>query len=91
MGYRYGERHYGEGLYSRWPDWWHGRVCEEERWTVTPCAPPAWEAPPAQSGGWRPVTPELNIWLPVPPPGKPPALLPPEVEINPLRRGWRAA
>ena len=42
MGYRYGERKYSEGLYSRWPDWWRDKTCAHEQWTAQACAPALW-------------------------------------------------
>lgn len=45
MGYRYGEHKYSEGLYSRWPDWWHDKRCRLKGWDVNECAPEIWNPP----------------------------------------------
>ena len=42
MGFRFGERKYSEGLYSRWPDWWRNRACLNDVWDQAACAPPVW-------------------------------------------------
>lgn len=60
MGYVYGTRKYGEGLYSRWPDHWRANVCKVEGWQSKACAQPVWTpnrpAPPISSiPPWQPV------------------------------------
>lgn len=53
MGYRYGEHHYGEGLYSRWPGW-RPKVCNPEIWLPQVCKAPA----------WTPTVPDKPVWNP---------------------------
>lgn len=59
MGYRYGERKYSEGLYSRWPDWWRDKSCENGVWADLSCETKAWEPvatpePPSPISPWQP-------------------------------------
>lgn len=42
MGFRYGEHRYSEGLYSRWPDWWHDKRCLQDEWADKTCRRPTW-------------------------------------------------
>ena len=62
MGYRYGERKYSEGLYSRWPDHWHDKVCDQDKWAAQKCERPTWipssGAPYVAhfDKGWAPLT-----------------------------------
>lgn len=62
MGYRYGEHKYGEGLYSRWPDWWHDRLCLTEIWTPQDCVLPAFAETPAEVIRWRSQAADVTIW-----------------------------
>lgn len=41
MGYRFGERRYGQGLYSRWPDQWRLLHCQTNQWLPEAPASPA--------------------------------------------------
>jgi len=41
MGYRYGERRYGQGLYSAWPDQWRLLACRNDQWAPAAPASPA--------------------------------------------------
>ena len=86
MGYRYGERKYSEGLYSRWPDWWRDRMCGEEDWTTPVCDSPGWTAPVQMPGPWRPLVADAGGWTEVVLPAPlPPTPLPPQPEIEPHR------
>lgn len=64
MGFRFGERKYGEGLYSRWPDdwrdqppvpppFWQVKACEPKIWAPPTQPPPAW-TPLVRKTAWRP-------------------------------------
>lgn len=52
MGFRYGEHKYSEGLYSRWPDWWHAKDCLNDLWGERTCDPLAVEIVPPPSSSW---------------------------------------
>lgn len=54
MGYRFGERRYSEGLYSRWPDWWHDKACENDAWAPQECHPPGWAPSQPVKPPWAP-------------------------------------
>jgi hypothetical protein len=71
MGYRFGEHRYGEGLYSRWPDWWHDKGVPGRCVDDASCAPPTWApvAPPANA--WAPVGGPAPVWAPSVPGGPP--------------------
>jgi len=53
VGYRYGEHKYGERLYSRWPDWWHDKACENERWVANDCLPSEFAPMPVEPAIWQ--------------------------------------
>jgi hypothetical protein len=70
VGYRFGEHRYSEGRYSRWPDWWHDKVCQDEKWDTAVCeslswqtsedgAPEAWTKTTCKFDGWTPRTPPV--------------------------------
>jgi hypothetical protein len=69
MGFPYGDGLYGRGLYSRRPDWWRDRTCQNDAWGGIRCEAVAWETPaaapvqpwqplrgarPARQGGFKP-------------------------------------
>lgn len=72
MGYKFGRHKYGEGLYSRWPDWWEQKECENDEWTDQGCeispwtpvvpAPDLWTDQTCQPPSWGNVEPPLTIW-----------------------------
>jgi hypothetical protein len=79
MGYRYGEHRYGEGLYSRWPDWWHDKSCLGEEWKALACEPVVAVPAPPPPAVWTPVDGHSSIWapsVPVTPPWAPVPLQP---------------
>jgi hypothetical protein len=90
MGYRYGEHKYGEGLYSRWPDWWHEKTCVKDEWEPLAC----------EDSPWQPAAPPPNPWQPVAPPEAPWAAAAPRPVMQTTQamkrapgfpRGFRAA
>jgi hypothetical protein len=54
VGYRYGEHRYGQGRYSRWPDWWHTKDCQASGWQALDCAPPVWQPSDKRTPTWTP-------------------------------------
>lgn len=75
MGYPYGDALYGSGLYSRRPDWWRDRACENEEWVPNTCE----ELP------WVPVTPPQEVWTSA---GQSSAAWAPVVPTAPDRPPW---
>lgn len=65
MGYRYGTRRYGEGLFSSWPNAWQVNTCEAgQNWTPIVCEAVTSEtttAAAAAKSRFRPKRKE-NIW-----------------------------
>jgi hypothetical protein len=101
MGYRFGEHRYSEGRYSRWPDWWHDRLCHEGEWDDLACDPNGWadatpeppyfpllwEPVPSIETAWESKPPEtFNPWGPVDQPVKP-LPTPPPLMPMPVRHG----
>jgi hypothetical protein len=66
MGYRYGEHRYSEGLYSRWPDWWHAKDCVNDIWDETICEPLVVEIVEPVLSSWESVMCGPRIWAPDP-------------------------
>lgn len=67
MGYRYGERRYSEGLYSRWPDWWHDKTCVNDAWAAQECRPPLWLASAPALPPWAPAVRRKGVLEPFKP------------------------
>lgn len=62
MGYRYGEHKYGEGLYSRWPDWWHTKDCLNDEWAEKVCAALGIEIVPPPASTLEPIACTPPTW-----------------------------
>jgi hypothetical protein len=62
VGYRYGEHRYSEGLYSRWPDWWHDKACANELWVGQACVPAPFAELPALGVRWQAPVSNVTIW-----------------------------
>lgn len=54
MGFPYGDGLYGKGLYSRRPDWWRGKDCEQSGWSSSICDKIVWGPPTAKIIPWKP-------------------------------------
>ena len=66
MGYRYGERKYSEGLYSRWPDQWHDKVCtQDDSWVGSNCETTPWQAE-VVTGVWEKSVDVKEPWTVIP-------------------------
>jgi hypothetical protein len=45
VGYKYGHHQYSEHLYSRWPDLWEPKTCDNDAWSTVVCLPQVWFPP----------------------------------------------
>lgn len=52
MGFPYGDGLYGKGLYSRRPDWWRGKACANDGWSIGDCPPNPWAPAAPQPTAW---------------------------------------